>query len=76
MSKTVKVDKDYVEKVVKEDLSRKYPDIKELEFQYVLRQYRKDWVAIGVFSTSRGFRKAFMYFIDGETGEVLGFTIS
>jgi hypothetical protein len=32
MSKAMKVDKDYVEKVVKEDLSKKYPDITELEF--------------------------------------------
>ena len=75
MSRMVKVDKDYVEEVVKEDLSRKYPDIEELEFQSVIRPYR-NWVAMGVFSTSRGFRRTFMYFIDGETGEVLGYMIS
>jgi hypothetical protein len=35
----VKVDKDYVEKVIKEDLSRKYPDITEPEFVRVKFTY-------------------------------------
>jgi len=75
MSKTAKVDKDYVEKIVAEDLKRKYPDITELEFTAVARPY-KNWVAFGRFSTSRGFSRAFMYSVDGETGEILGYMIS
>ena len=75
MSKAVKVDKNYVEKVVKEDLNRKYPDITELEFEAVLSfmQY-KVWVAVGTL-TLRGVRKTFMYLIDSETGEILGYVI-
>jgi hypothetical protein len=77
VSKTVKVSKDYVEKVITEDLKKKYPDITDLEFRSVLyfHQYEK-WIAMGVFSTSKEFNKAFAYIIDGETGEILGFIIS
>jgi hypothetical protein len=74
MSKTAKVDKDYVEKIVAEDLKRKYPDITELEFTAVTRLY-KNWVAFGRFSTSRGFSRGFMYSVDEKTGEILGYTI-
>jgi hypothetical protein len=74
MSKATKVDKDYVEKVVKEDLSRKYPDITELEFRRVAHKYGT-WVATGIFKTSRGFVRAFMYVIDRETGEILEYEI-
>jgi hypothetical protein len=74
MSKTVKVDKDYVERVIKEDLKRKYPDVTELEFTGALHA-KGIWLAEGTFSTSRGFTKAFMYFIDEETGEIMGYVI-
>jgi len=36
----MKVDKDYTEKVVKEDLSRKYLDITEFEFLNVSQRLR------------------------------------
>jgi hypothetical protein len=56
----VKVDKDYVEKVVKENLSRKYPDITELEFVRVTFTY-KWWMVGGIFSTARGLEREFVY---------------
>jgi predicted small secreted protein len=74
VSKAVKVDKDYVEKVVKEDLSGKYPDITELEFVRVTFTY-KWWMAGGIFSTARGLKRVFMYVVDGETGEIIEYTI-
>jgi hypothetical protein len=74
MSKAVKVDKDYVEKVVKEDLSKKYPDITEFEFLSVSRRLRW-WIAMGVFSTSRKFSRMFVYAIDEETGEIVDYSV-
>ena len=74
MSKAMKVDKDYVEKVVKEDLSKKYPDITELEFVEVSK-YSKYWIAGGIFKTSRGFERIFIYTIDEETGEIIEYRI-
>jgi hypothetical protein len=56
----VKVDKDYVEKVVKENLSRKYQDITELEFVRVTFTY-KWWMVGGIFSTTRGLEREFVY---------------
>jgi hypothetical protein len=73
----MKVDKDYVENVVKEDLSKKYPDITELEFAITMQHMQyKVWVTTGVLSTARGFTRRFIYFIDSETGEILGYVIS
>jgi len=74
MSKAVKVDKDYVEKVIKEDLSKKYPDITELEFLEVELTYGK-WMAGGIFSTARGLKRGFVYIVDGETGEIVKYRI-
>jgi hypothetical protein len=74
MSKAVKVDKDYVEKVVIEDLRKKYPDIIGYEFTSV-KQFYKWWIVVGVFSTQRKFSRIFEYTIDGETGKIIEYYI-
>jgi hypothetical protein len=73
----VSVDKDKAESIVSEDLKKKYPDTKRIEFTH-LKFYEEleEWFILGWLLTQNGETRVFAYVIDATTGRIKEYKIS
>jgi hypothetical protein len=73
----MKIDKHKAESIVSEDLKKKYPDIKQLEFTYLkFYELLNEWLLMGWITTKSGNIRIFSYHIDAATGQIKEYDIS